>query len=174
MKNIILIFALFFATTLFAQKTIYIFNYSSYNIEIGNFQSKDIGSTEYPQYRSLYSGSFIIAPMVIYKLENPSMTRFPFQSVNSNPYIDYWSRFINSTSTGSGPIASSNLDFDVLANPQIFYFLKFQVRDPLNNNTLGGGNLGLSPYDSFIISGNGWRGDYTTNDDETILFFLDN
>lgn len=57
---------------------------------------------------------------------------------------------------------------------ELRYLLKFQVRYPLNNNTLGGGNLGLSPYDSFIISGNGWIGDYSTNGDETILFFSDN
>lgn len=174
MKNIILIFALVFGTTLFAQKTVYVFNYSSYDIVIGNFQSKHTGASGYPQYSSLPQGTLKIDANTIYVLENPSLTRFPFQSVNSAPYIGYWSRYVNATSTGSAPIASSNLNYDVLANPQIFYFFKFEVRDPRNNNSLGGGNLGLSPYGSPVDPGNGWIGDYSTNGDETILFFSDN
>jgi len=168
MKNILFLCVFAVSSTLSAQKTVYVFNYSSYNVEVGNFQSKD-GNSDWPQYASVNS-QFIIPSGQSYTLSNPSLTRFPFESVNSSPYIGFWSQQASSSSSGSAPIASYLLDLDPIANPQVFYYFKFMVKDR-NGNYLGGGTL---------ISGEGpvvrelWQASLSINGAESVIMILDN
>lgn len=170
MKKIFLLFALVFSVTLFAQKTLYVFNFSSYTVEIGEIQARHNTSPYYPRYKSNHTSLISIPSGQTYTLENPSTTRFPFLSVTSAPYIATWRRQFSAASSWSAPIASSSLDVDVIANPQVFHFIKIRVG---SNGSLGGGNLGLSPYGD-SISGQGWAADYSDEAGETVIFIYDN
>lgn len=56
MKIILLLSVLFLSISSFAQKTVYVFNFSSYNVQIGEIQTKSTAASTYPRFNSNYSG----------------------------------------------------------------------------------------------------------------------
>lgn len=157
MKKFILLLAFFFSITTFAQKTVYIFNFSSYNVQVGEIQSKSSATSTYPRFRTNYSGGIINVPSgTTYTLENPNATYFPFFSPTSVPYINAWQRQFTAGATWAN-FLSTNLN-NALATPQVFHFIKFQVGP---NGSLGGGNL----FDNSTVplSGNVWEATYEPN-----------
>jgi len=160
MKKIILLIALFFSISNFAQKTVYIFNFSSYNVQIGEIQTKSTATSTYPRFKTNYSGTggLISVPAgTTYTLTNPNNSFFPFYSPTSTPFINAWSRQFTSGASWVN-FTSINLN-NILALPQIFNFIKFQV-GPSGN--LGGGTIGITPLLDFV-SGTGWEATYEPN-----------
>lgn len=171
MKKIILIFAFFLSISSFAQKTVYIFNFSSYNVEVGEIQTRSTAASTYPRFRTNYSGGIINVPSgTTYTLENPNATYFPFYSPTSVPYIDAWQRHFTAGATWAN-FLSTNLN-NALAAPQEFNYIKFQVGP---NGSLGGGNL--SPdiaFGSDQLFGTGWAADYSADVNTTFIVIYDN
>ena len=159
MKKIILLLAFFLSITTFAQKTVYIFNFSSYNVQVGEIQSKS-ATAEYPRFRTNYSGGNINVPSgTTYTLENPNATYFPFYSPTSVPYINAWQRQFTAGATWAN-FLSTNLN-NALALPQRFNFIKFQVGP---NGSLGGGNLSFDGNNGPVfLDGIGWEASYEEN-----------
>jgi len=154
MKKIILLLAFFLSITTFAQKTVYIFNFSSYNVQVGEIQTRSTATSSYPRFRTNYSGGIINVPSgTTYTLENPNVPYFPFYSPTSVPYINAWQRQFTAGATWAN-FLSTNLN-NALAAPQVFHFIKFQVGP---NGSLGGGTIGLWPTN--FASGNGWEATY--------------
>ena len=156
-----------FSFTAFAQKTVYVFNFSSYTVQVSEFNTKhSTSSNNYPIFKS--NSTLITIPSgQTYTLINPNNAYFPFYSPTSIPTINNWYRKLNPTSNWVN-FTSINLN-NVNATPQRFNSLKFQVG---TNGSLGGGDLGFSPYSDFI-EGNGWAADFTTEGAETVILIYD-
>ena len=153
MKKLIFTLVLFLGLQSYAQKTVYIFNFSSYDMEVGEIITKPTTGT-FPYYISVYEATSTSGPSLLpvpsgttYTMENPVAIRFPFYSANSIPAIKKWRRYTNATT--SGIMTSLNLN-NVLANTQIFKSIKFQVVDS-NGNVIGGATL-ISTYDNYSNS----------------------
>lgn len=152
MKKFIFILVLFLGLQSYAQKTVYIYNFSSYDMEIGEIITKPNTGT-YPLYKSVYEATSSSGPSLLpvpsgttYTMENPVITRFPFYSPTSSPAIKKWRRFTNATT--SGIITSVNLN-NTLANTQNFNSIKFQLIGA------GGATLGVgitTEYSNSLIS----------------------
>ncbi|MGY0391123.1 hypothetical protein ACW5R3_01020 [Bizionia sp. KMM 8389] len=152
MKKLFLLPILFlFFNALLAQKTVYVYNFSSHPIEMGAFATLpnnaiEAGNPENPgcqlQYPSLYASPNIILPAgATYVLENNnSNTRFPFYSPNSVPEITQWS--VNTSSTNTINLNSNN-SWLAYGNGQQFHYLKFEFENPSDS---GGGNIGTTDY----------------------------
>ena len=145
MKKLIFTLVLFLGLQTFAQKTVYIFNFSSYDMEVAEIITKPTTGT-YPFYVSVYEATSTSGPSLLpvpsgttYIMENPVNTRFPFYSVNSVPAIKKWRRYTNATT--SGIVTSLNLN-NVLANTQNFKSIKFQLIG-------AGGTTLVAPFDSY-------------------------
>src|SRR5690554_6357552 len=127
MKNIYIILALFFGLQTYAQKTIYIYNLSSTNFDIGEIGTQPVSGTQ-PVFTSSPSGGMItIAPYSLpYILEATpaSTTKFPFYSPSTSPVIDFWIRHDPPNNPATLP---SNLVGPIYGASQIFQFIKFQV-----------------------------------------------
>ena len=128
MKKLFLTLVLFLGLQGIAQKTVYVFNFSSYDVKIGDIQTRPLTGT-YPYYTSKYTnastGNLIMVPAgSTYTLENTVATRFPFYSPTSAPVITQWRR--QSSATVSANILSTNLN-NVLANSQKWWSIKFDV-----------------------------------------------
>ncbi len=121
----------------FAQKTIYVYNLSSTNFDIGQMYSKNSNPTNpYPKFSS--SGALYIIPAGqsrTFAASPASVTKFPFQIAPINPWPN-WIRVL--VSGGSGTTLPSNIVANTYGNTQIFDFMKTQVGP---NGSLGGGNL---------------------------------
>jgi hypothetical protein len=151
MKKLLLLFVLFLGLQGFAQKTVYVFNFSSYDVKIGDIQTRPNTGT-YPYYTSKYTnastGNLIIVPAgSTYTLENTVATRFPFYSPTSVPVITQWSR--RSSATVSSTILSTNLN-NVLANSQKWHSIKFDVVGS-SGTTLAVSGGGPNPYSNAQI-----------------------
>lgn len=157
MKKLIFTLVLFWGLQTFAQKTVYIYNFSSYNIEIGEITTKPNTGT-YPSYTSVYEATSTSGPSLLqvpsgttYIIENPVVSRFPFYSPTSVPAIKKWRRYTSAST--SGIITSLNLN-NSLANTQNFKNIKFQVL-AANESVIGGATLSdsMDLYEnSFIIA----------------------
>src|SRR5690606_36441775 len=161
MKKLLLLpVTLLVFSTLFAQKYVYVYNFSSYSIEMGAFAAIKNGATpagtnQCPvQYTHLYTAPNITLPASsTYVLENTSSTtRFPFYSPTSSPEITQWT--VHTSSTNSFNLRSYN-SWLAYGNGQQFHYLKFQFENPSDS---GGGNVGTEEYcdsgfvEDFIVS----------------------
>ncbi|HET8804697.1 MAG TPA: hypothetical protein VFM72_08975 [Aequorivita sp.] len=138
MKKLFLISVLFFGLQAIAQKTVYIYNLSSTNFDIGDMGTKNI-SAAFPIFISNPSGGTITIPSgTTYILEaSPlSTTKFPFYSPSSAPVIDFWRRQL--IAGGAYSNLPSNLVANVYGASQIIEHVKSQVGP---GGTLGGGTL---------------------------------
>src|SRR5690554_152127 len=151
MKNIYTILALFFGLQTSAQKTVYIYNFSSTNFDIGNIGTQHETNT-YPMFVSNYSGPLITIPSntIDSLYASPaSTTKFPFYSTSSTIPIDYWLRQLTYGGTYSN--LPSNLVATIYGNTQILEHVKTQVGP---RGSLGGGTL-------FPTQGNNYSVYYT-------------
>lgn len=155
MKKILFIIILLIGTHVFAQKTIYIYNLSSTNFDIGDIKTMD-NITTYPIFTSNPSTGMISIPAgttYILEADPVSTTKFPFYSPLTTPTIDFWTRQL--VPGGSGSNLPSHLVANVYGNPQILRRIKFQVG---RNGFLGGGSFYPSEAnnysDMFILDGN--------------------
>ncbi|TYB74834.1 MULTISPECIES: hypothetical protein [Bizionia] len=150
MKKILLLSVLFLGLQTMAQKTVYIYNFSSTNFDIGDIGTKK-QTASHPIFLSKPSGGLIsIPPGATYILEaSPASTnRFPFYSPTSSPNIDNWSRQLVSGGAWSNPLPSS-LVANIYGATQIIEHVKTQVGP---SGALGGGTLfPVSPdyFDSY-------------------------
>lgn len=154
MKKLFLVpVTLLFFSTLFAQKYVYVFNFSSYPIEMGSFATISNSATPVDpddatpecqvQYPNLYAGSgiAILPASETYVLENTSSsTRFPFYSPDSDPELTQWQ--VNTSSTNSFNLSSYNA-WLAYGNGQQFHYLKFEFENPSDS---GSGNIGTTDY----------------------------
>lgn len=170
MKKLLLLpVTLLIFSTLFAQKYVYVYNFSSYPIEMGAFATIKNGAAEpgqpgnsgcQIQYTHLYTSPNITLPASsTYVLENTSSTtRFPFYSPTSSPEITQWT--VHTSSTNSFNLSSNN-SWLAYGNGQQFHYLKFEFENPSDS---GGGNIGTTDYcnsgfvEDFIVSSNGSMG----------------
>jgi hypothetical protein len=151
MKKIFLIFVLFLTLQGFAQKTVYVFNFSSYLVKIGYMQTRP-NTGVYPYYTTNYinaatANTIYVPSGSTYTLENPVATRFPFYSPTSSPVITSWRR--SNSATSSSIILSTNLN-NVLANSQKFHSIKFDVVGSYGT-TLAVAGGGPNPFDNTQI-----------------------
>lgn len=142
MKKILLLLFALFGIYGYSQKTLEIYNFTPYTVVIVDMSTNASGA--YPEFRpNLSIINFIpLAPGASYTLTNTaSLTRFPFESSTSVPYIPSWIRMTSPTaSTGlTSPVAW------VLGNPQVFNWVAFRVLDPLGGSagTVGVANPSL-------------------------------
>ena len=169
MKKIIIIALLCLGIQGYSQKTVYVFNFTSFNVQIGEIQTRSTATSTYPRFKTNYSGTggLINVPAgTTYTLVNPNNTYFPFYSPTSVPVITAWTRQFSAGATWAN-FLSTNLN-NVLAVPQVFNFIKLQVG---SNGSLGGGYLFVDPIYPNPISGNGWSATYESvpGTNETII-----
>ncbi len=143
MKKLIFTLVLFLGLQSYAQKTVYILNFSSYTMQVGEIITKPNTGT-YPLYTSVYEATSTSGPSLLpvgasYIMENPVATRFPFYSPTSVPAIKKWKR--STSATISGIVTSLSLN-NILGNTQNFNSIKFQVVGA------GGATL-VGPNDSY-------------------------
>lgn len=158
-------------------RNLYINNQSSLGMDIGEIKSKPTSGT-YPFYISKYTVNGVLTnihlnPGQSLNLVSPYastvVARFPFYSPTSVPYINFWSKTVSATS--GGLVASSTLN-TIIANAQIFDYMKFQVGP-------NGGNLGYTIYrptsisDVQIVYGTGWVAYCSFTGDGTIDASID-
>lgn len=175
MKNTFLIIFVLFSVLAFSQKTVYIYNGSSYSINITRITTQTIPVSSTSLWTSnfsstnglLQSGEFLI-------LENTTNNnRFPFSFVSpqtSNISVINWRRKIGSiTSTVSNATA-----FSVNGSTQMFSSIACTVNGGLSGRFELGVNLPT------VVTGSGWVADYTVNADpafpnlqETIITISD-
>src|SRR5690606_34881281 len=160
-KLLLLSFTLVFLSTVYAQKYVYVFNFSSYPIEMGSFATIKNDATEVDpedetpecaaQFPYLYTGSgiAILPDGETYVLENDTnMTRFPFYSPDSDPELTQWT--VHTSSPNSFNLSSYN-SWLAYGNGQQFHYLKFQFENPSDS---GGGNVGTEEYcDTGFVGG---------------------
>lgn len=147
MKKILLLLFALFGIYGYSQKTLEIYNFTPYTVVIVDMSTNASGA--YPEFRpNLSIVNFIpLAPGANYTLTNTaSLTRFPFESPTSVPYIPSWIRMTSATaSTGlTSPVAW------VLGNPQVFNWVAFRVLDPL------GGSAGTVGVANPLITSANW------------------
>jgi hypothetical protein len=147
MKKLLLILFALFGIYGYSQKTLEIYNFTPYTVVIVDMSTNASGT--YPEFRpNLSIVNFIpLAPGANYTLTNTaSLTRFPFESPTSVPYIPNWIRMTSATaSTGlTSPVAW------VLGNPQVFNWVAFRVLDP------PGGSAGTVGVANPLITSTNW------------------
>jgi hypothetical protein len=150
MKKLLFLIILF-AVQGYSQKVLQIYNYTSYTVLIGDIVTSAPGSTTefYPDFGPI--GPISLAPGASYILENSgSLTRFPFQSLGSTPYIANWYRRTSPTNV----LLMTSAAAWVLGNPQVFDRLSFRILNP--SSSLG--TVGIANPN---ISGPGWSATYT-------------
>lgn len=119
MKKLLLV-VIFFGLQSYAQKTFEVYNYTSLNFEIYDIVTNASGN--YPEFRSKPFGTITIAPGGSYKLVNTgSVSRFPFHSPSSTPYISTWLRV---NPPNPAVLIASNPAWS-LGNPQVFSSMTF-------------------------------------------------
>lgn len=154
MKNFVVVLTILLGINInaFSQKTFTFTNYTGYTVEIGGIVTQDT-INDLPNYDSSSSfGNISIPPNGSYILENSlNGQRFPFDSPNSTPYIDEWTKI----DPPNAPITVNSTTAWSQGDDQIFYYVKFQVG---TNGSLGGGTLGRidSSLPTFV-PGNGWN-----------------
>lgn len=152
MKTITYIAILLFTLTISAQKTVYVFNSSNSDFDIGHIRTKDAGASAYPQFESYTNVVTIPAHFVAQFDASPfNTTTFPFYTGPTNVFYQWilWSSPTNYV----GTLLTSQTVATSYGTSQIFDFAKTQVRR--NNafgppNNVGGGNLRptvITPYD---------------------------
>ncbi|SFN48232.1 hypothetical protein SAMN04487989_101740 [Bizionia echini] len=179
-----------FFNALLAQKTLYVYNFSSYPIEMGSLATLpnnaitpgNPGNTGCQiQYPNLYgSVGYILPAGNTYVLENlDSATRFPFYSPDSVPEITQW--LVSTSSTNTFSLNSTN-SWLAYGNGQQFHYLKFEFENPSDS---GGGNIGTTDYcntgfvQDAIVSSNGSMAAYYSENlvgsiTEYVIIILDN
>ena len=163
MKKIILFLTLLFSLTIFAQKTVYIFNGSSQPIYIAGLKTKSLSvPNTYLTTNNFSVPNGLLQPGEIFILENVSSnTRFPF-SFNSTQFSNIsvvnWRR---TTNGGTSFITVSNTNaYSNNGLTQVFDYASFRIGI--------GGNLGsfsLGVGLPTVVTGSNWIADYTVNTD---------
>jgi len=145
MKTFILSLMLIASFYGYSQKSVYIYNLSSTNFDIGDIGTQK-DSTFYPKFSSNPTTATNIPAYTTYSLvaSPASTTVFPFYSPSSNPDIDYWSRIITPGATPSD--LPSNLVASIYGATQVIDYVKFQLGP---NGSLGGATLSLNSGNSF-------------------------
>ena len=135
-KKIVFSVLLFLGLQSFAQKTVYIFNFSSSPVTIGNIgtvKATISGTTVtmgYPKYVSHDNPSGPGTPSITipvggsYTLENTANpNKFPFVSIGNTPAISQWTRKASATSSATVTAATA---FTV-GTTQMFEYIKFSA-----------------------------------------------
>ncbi len=159
-------------------RNLYINNQSSFGMDIGEIKSKPTSGT-YPFYISKYTVNGVLTnihlnPGQSLNLVSPYastvVARFPFYSPTSVPYINLWNKTASATS--SSLLTSSTMNTALIANAQIFDYMKFQVGT-------NGDNLGNTIYrptsitDVQVFYGTGWVAYCSFTGDGTIDASID-
>lgn len=120
MKRFFLIIVLF-SLQMYSQKKLEIYNFTNQTITITDIFTNASGA--YPEFHC--KGTMIaIPPTGSYILENTSsLTRFPFDSPASSPYIPLWQRQTGTTIEVTMPSSIAWTQGD----PQSFYRMTFNV-----------------------------------------------
>lgn len=146
MKTILLTILLLVGVNGFSQKTVYIYNLSSTNFDIGHIGTQNV-SNPYPKLISAPSSGLITVPSLgtyVLVASPASTTVFPFYSPSSSPDIDNWTRIL--TSGGTPSTIPSGLAASVYGASQIIEEVKFQVGP---NGSLGGNTFILNSSSGF-------------------------
>jgi hypothetical protein len=179
MKKIILLAVLLFSITIYAQKTVYILNYSSYPLYVGGVKTKPV-SSNFPYY---FTNNFSVANGLLNSgqvliLENvTNAVKFPF-SFNSpqvtNLTVNNWRFFANASSLGATTPNSTAFNSNN-SNNQIFDRASFRIG---LGGSLGSFSLGIGLPTT--VTGNGWIAEYSVNTDpafpnlqETVILITD-
>ncbi|MEO4005166.1 MULTISPECIES: hypothetical protein [unclassified Flavobacterium] len=135
MKKIFVLLLVCMGLSTYAQKTLYIFNFSSYSVEVGSLYTES-NTGGYPWFINNQATGITIAPGDTFTLENTtSTTRFPFDSPNSSPYIDSWKRI--QMSGGSWTTMTAANVYAAYGNGQRFHTIKFDVQPDLSGGYIG-------------------------------------
>lgn len=144
MKKLLYLIILFSIQS-YSQKVFKVHNLTNFTFEIDDITTDASGV--YPQFRS--KGTTVsIPPGSTYVLVNPAnLTRFPFESPSSSPYIASWTR-INPPNASN--VFASNVAW-LFGGPQVFKNMTFGV--------VGAGHDIISVV-SPTVNGNGWTAIY--------------
>ena len=160
MKKIILTAILLFSVKSFAQKTIYVFNGSSFPVSVVEIRTQTLPLSNTFLRTNNFTNSGVLQPGEFLILENTnSTTRFPFSFVStqlSNIAVNNWRRTIGSLTT----TISNSTAYNDNGESQVFSRIACLVGV---NGSLGRFVLGLN--ESSIVPGDGWIADYSVNTD---------
>lgn len=145
MKKLFIVSVLFWGLQTFAQKTVYIFNFSNEPVQISDIATQSINNF-YPLFFSDPSSGPITLPPFdpmdpdasnyILVADPVSTTKFPFNSPSNTPPIDKWKRQLSAGTSGGS--LSSILVATIYGSSQSMYAFKSSVGI---NGSLGAGTL---------------------------------
>lgn len=158
MKKIFIIFVFFISLQIHSQKSVEIYNFSTYTVRINTILTKPL-TTNYPWCASVSPNFIEILPGDSYFIENATnQFRFPFFSPNSSPQITNWRRVLAPAVPG-GNSNWSNISSNaawLLGNSQFFNYLNLSVFN--GSSFFGSCDIGLiQPY---FMSTFGWESFY--------------
>lgn len=154
MKKFFLIIVLF-SLQMYSQKKLEIYNFTNQTVTITDIFTNASGT--YPEFHC--KGTMIVVPPTgSYILENTlSLTRFPFDSPASSPYIASWQRQTGTTIEVSMPSSVAWTQ----GGPQSFYRMTFNV-----------GNFGYSiSAANSPFAGPGFTAEYTMFTSGTVVIY---
>ena len=140
-KYLFIVFAIALGATATAQKKLYIYNFSDYDVTVSDIMTKHV-TNDYPTL--LYNYPYITIPAQIGSIElsnnipTTPVFRFPFQST-AYP-VDEWGRCTSATICSTNPLAASvaMATQTNAANAQVFHCVKY-------DDGAGAGLLGTRP-----------------------------
>ena len=148
-KYLFILFAIALGTTATAQKKLYIYNFSDYDVTVSDIMTNH-ATNEFPTY--WYNNPYITIPALIGSLElsdNRTTTpvfRFPFYSTADLPTTTeggpVWHRLTSATNYTSPTTNASMLAQNTAANSQVFHCIKYD--DGAGAGLLGARPLGVS------------------------------
>lgn len=157
MKKLFLAGLLFCSLIGKAQTSVIIVNDSDFTFFMGTLETKpanydsNIPSTGFPRLASSDVYSFYLLPGESYVLENTAnLTRFPFNSPASTPFIANWYRYASLGAAGT--LATSNGAWLAYGNSQFFHFIKSGVYNSVGN-IIAGGSIGVAPPPGSLSNG---------------------
>jgi hypothetical protein len=148
-KYLFIVFAIALGTTATAQKKLYIYNFSSYDVTVSDIMTKHV-TNYYPTL--LYNNPYIVIPAEVGSFElsnnlsNTPLYRFPFYSTadlaTTPTYSPTWGRCFSSTNCGTLSSVGAMTLQSPASNAQVFHCIKYE--DGAEAGLLGTGPLGES------------------------------
>jgi hypothetical protein len=140
-KYLFILFAIALGTTATAQKKLYIYNFSSYDVTISDIMTKHV-TNPYPTFVDLEPDFIIPAFFGTFELSNNLPTtplfRFPFSSTANS--IPEWARYNSATLPPTFPVTANGamVAQNPATNAQVFHCIKY-------DDGAGAGLLGTTP-----------------------------
>lgn len=124
MRKLLLIVIVLLGLNGYGQKIFEVYNFSAQTVTITDIFTNTTGASgAYPEFHAP-GITITLLPGTSYVLQNTAnLTRFPFHSPASLPYITTWERFISSTISTYMPSANAW----TLGSPQVFYRMTFNA-----------------------------------------------